>query len=130
MEDAYYRVHGAAAPEFSADHAWSALWGSVYSADGSQTQCGECDGAGQLPYGPCESCSGEGWHDAARGYSGCYTAEDLLAYMAQHGSPADTDEVIVFEGQRMGEGFDGEPLVVPTRIVRRLTWAAFKAMHA
>lgn len=65
--------------------------------------------------------------DALYGYSCCYSAEDLIAYFARHGEPLGDDTVVVFEGQRVGTGFDGEPLAVPTGAVRHTTWAEFVA---
>jgi hypothetical protein len=126
MDQTYYRYHWANSPQFCGKNAWSAPWGSTFSEDGSQTACGECDGAGAMPYGPCDSCGGEGWLDAVRGYSACWSSEDLMAYFAERGEPADTDgQVIVFTGQRVGNGFDGEPLVVPAEIIHLMTWSTF-----
>jgi hypothetical protein len=125
----FYRVQWPNSPEFSADNAWSALWGSIRSADGSRTECSECDGTGTTHYAgeePCTSCDGEGWEDALYGYSCCWSAEDLIAYFASRGEPCDTDAVIVFAGQQVGNGFDGEPLAVPEAITAQMTWAEFK----
>lgn len=33
-----------------------------------------------------------------------------------------TGTVYAFEGERHGEGIEGEPLVVPTRVLETLTW--------
>lgn len=115
----FYRYHWGDCPEFSAENAWSALWGLTRSEDGSRTECPSCDGQG------CEDCGGEGWVDALRGYSACESAEELLAYFAKRGAPDDAGNVFVFEGVRVGNGFDGEALVVPTTIVRRMSWDAF-----
>jgi hypothetical protein len=127
-ETYYYRLHPADAPEFDEANAWSALWGRTRSADGSQTLCNDCDGEGEGYYGEaCSVCGGEGWQDAQRGYSCCYSSEDLTAYFTARGIAGDDDTVIVFAGTRVGNGFDGEPLVVPTRVVERITWAQLRA---
>ena len=36
------------------------------------------------------------------------------------------DKVVVFEGTRVGDGFDGEPLAVPTRIIEEVPWSEFR----
>jgi len=131
MAETFYRVHWADAPAFSPENAWSALWGSVRSNDGTQTECHDCAGTGRegaAEYGdPCTTCDGTGWEDALEGYSCCDTATDLVEYMRQHGVMADDDRVIIFEGRRVGTGFDGEPLAVPARIIEETTWSEFLA---
>lgn len=122
MTQTFYRLH-ATEHEFSAAGAYSALWGSVWSEDGTQTECTSCyegdrDG--------CRVCDGTGWQDAQEGYSCCDTAEELIEYMTEHGIAGDDDKVIVFEGVRTGTGFDGEPLAVPTRIIEETTWSQFQ----
>lgn len=119
-EQTYYRLHWGDCPEFGAANAWSALWGAVRSEDGSRTECRACDGEG------CEDCDGEGWQDACEGYSCCGSAEELIEYMALHG-PGGEGTVIVFTGRRVGNGFDGEPLVVPAEVVETMTWAQLVA---
>jgi hypothetical protein len=47
----YYRLHRDDAPEFSPENAWSGVWGSTFSADGSRCQCELCDGAGEDEFG-------------------------------------------------------------------------------
>ena len=147
----FYRWHQADAPAFSADNAWSAPWGMTFNEDGSQYQCLACDGTGTTadpePCGTCdmEGCHrcddgwhttchdcDEGWVDCDRGYSCTRSAADLAEYLRQHagGAPADTHgTVIVIAGEHVGDGCDGEPLAVPTRIVERLTWTQFAAKH-
>lgn len=124
MTETFFRWHRADAPDFNADNAWSGLWGGTFSADGSQSECLTCDGTGQYADAECEECDGEGWQDCARGYSSCWTAEDLRAYMATHLGEISDDEgrVIVFEGNHVGDGFDGEPLAIPARIIEEITW--------
>lgn len=73
---------------------------------------------------------GAGRDDATPGYSACWDADDLMQYFREHGEPAADEKVIVFEGRHVGQGFDGEPLVMPTRVVETLTWAEFTARHA
>lgn len=67
--------------------------------------------------------------DAQRGYSACWDAEDLLEYFREHGEPAADDTVVAFEGRQVGQGFDGEPLAVPTRLLETTTWAEFAARN-
>jgi hypothetical protein len=122
MADTYYRLHRADAPAFTADNAWSGLWGSTFSPDGSRTECGECDGAGVDDHGqPCEAGCDNGWWDCYAGYSCCDTAEELLDYFTQHNPADDNDPVVIFEGEQVGTGFDAEPLVIPTTTIRWTT---------
>lgn len=126
--ETFYRWHRTDAPTFTADNAWSGLWGATFSADGSQTQCRACDGTSTYAGMPCEACGGEGWEDCVPGYSCCQSAEDLITYMNAHAGELDTDEgrVIVFEGVQVDTGFDGEPTAVPEKIIKELTWSEFK----
>lgn len=118
QSNVFFRWHqDVDAPCFCAHHAWSAPWGSEFSADGTTYRCPACD---------------EGWVDCDRGYSSVRSAEELADYFQEHakGAPADDHgHVVVFEGEHVGDGCDGEPLAVPTRIVERLTWSAFAAKH-
>lgn len=145
----FFRWHSFEAPPFTAVNAWSGLWGSEFSADGARTKCPTCDGSGDGwrecpschgdPDGcercadagvidECEDCEGEGWRDCVRGYSSCASAEDLLAYMREHaGEPKDDwGKVVIFDGDVTGTGHDDEPCVVPTQIVKQMTWSEFK----
>jgi hypothetical protein len=123
MADTYYRLHQAGIPEFSADNAWSGLWGGAFSADGSRSECGQCDAKGVDEWGePCEAGCSDGWFDCAEGYSCCWTGQDLLRYFDEHlGSGFEDEPVVVFEGALVGTGFDGEPLAIPTRVIRWTT---------
>lgn len=126
----FYRLHSnPAAPCFCAEHAYSGLWGGEWSEDGSQARCRECDGGALLGtiIDDCGSCDGTGWEDAQYGYSCCTSANDLIAYMDEHGNPADTDPVVIFEGEQVGTGFDGEPLAIPTGHIRWTTYGALRA---
>jgi len=127
--ETYYRFHQADAPAFTAANAWSALWGSTFNADGSQTECHRCDGTGEDNCEPCPTCDGTGWEDCAPGYSCCDTAAELIAYMDAHAGHLGDDTGLIYEftGRRVGDGFDGEPLVVPAAIVRTLTWSQLRA---
>ncbi|SEN87220.1 hypothetical protein [Nonomuraea pusilla] len=130
MTETYFRVHWADTPDFNADNAWSGLWGSKWSTDGRQTRCHDCAGTGNYFGEQCKTCDGDGWEDALYGYSCCDSAEDLAAYFAEAGEPGDEGgRVIVFEGRRVGTGFDGEPLAVPTSIVEEMTWSEFKKRY-
>lgn len=50
------------------------------------------------------------------------------AYMAHHGIVQNDDPVVVFEGQQVGTGPDGEPLAVPTGDIRWITWRELVAL--
>jgi hypothetical protein len=130
MTATFYRLHANPdAPEFSANNAWSGLWGTRWSADGAQNECTACsdlDGS----RAECRECGGTGWQDAQYGYSCCWTADDLIAYMNSHGVAAEDDAVVIFEGQQVGTGFDGEPLAVPTGRVEWTTWGELIAVAA
>ena len=94
------------------------------------TTCHHCDGTGEDT--DCRDCDGTGRIDANPGYSCCWSPEDLRAYFEVHacGAPGDHHgEVIVFEGEHVGQGDDGEPLAIPTRVVDRLPWSAFEAKY-
>ena len=140
----FHRWHRHEAPAFTADNAWSADWGSEFTADGSSYTCTACDGSGQQPpevharcdgegcrgcddgyITDCADCDGEGTIDCERGYSCFEDASALVAYMRERaGEPGNSwGSVVVFEGDMAGTGTDGEPLVVPTRITATLTWA-------
>lgn len=123
----FYRFHWADCPEFSADNAWSVEWGHTRIEGSSTAECVPCDGTGELVGEPCDACDGEGVIECDRGYSACESAEDLLHYFAQRGDLASADEgrVIVFEGERVGTGCDGEPLVVPHTVIKVLAWSEF-----
>jgi len=134
MSETYYRFHQGDAPAFSAGNAWSALWGSEFSADGTQNRCHGCDGEGtdwDREDGTCQTCDGTCWEDCLRGYSCCWDAESLIDYFAERGIPADDHGVVViFTGRRVGSGFDGEPLAIPEIVTGTLTWAEFTARTA
>ncbi|WP_431728557.1 hypothetical protein [Verrucosispora sp. TAA-831] len=129
--ETFYRVHWADCLPFSAEHAWSALWGATrVTPDGSRIECIACGGTGTADgtkYGdPCAECDGDKVTDAERGYS-CYTnPTDLIAYFAHRGEPSDDDSVIVFEGRQVGAGSDGETLAVPTRVIETMTWSELR----
>lgn len=127
MSETFYRVHWTGSPEFSTTNAWSALWGAERSEDGSQTRCRECDGTGTAFGENCGTCDGEGWEDCLPGYSCCDTAAELLAYFTRHGEPDPTEPVVIFDGVRVGTGFDGEPLATPTGDARWTTYGALRA---
>lgn len=126
MSETFYRLHSNPdAPCFCASHAWSGLWGGTWNADGSANECRECDGTGiplLAPDGRCDNCD-EGWEPATYGYSCCWSAAELVEYMTKHGMASGDDKVVIFEGRKVGTGFDGEPLAVPTGDVKWITWA-------
>lgn len=127
----FYRFHWTDCPEFSADNAWSALWGRERNETGDAVVCLRCDGTGEdlLEAGAeCPECDGTGWEDCLPGYS-CYLyPEDLIGYFRDpaRGEPADdAGRVVVFEGRRVGTGFDGEDRAIPDRVVEEMTWSEF-----
>lgn len=122
----FYRLHNNAdAPKFSADHAYSGLWGGTFNATGSHSLCRDCDGERQVDGEDCRTCDATGWEPAQYGYSACWSAADLRDYVNKHvGSVIDKEPVVViFDGMQVGTGFDGEPLAVPTGNERWITWA-------
>ncbi len=151
----YYRWHRTGIEPFGPDHAWSGLWGSDFSPDGSQTRCPQCEGTGEdwqdctgchgdpevMPdcagcdgagvIDRCAGCDGDGWQDCVRGYSACSSAAELKSYMSARGGvdtvPPDDHEgsVIAFSGYAAGIGFDGEPCVIPNKIVSIMAWSEF-----
>jgi hypothetical protein len=74
MSDVFYRMHWRDCPEFCAENAWSALWGSVRSADGAQTRCG-CDGVDQGELRECRPCAGTGYRDTGDGAMRCRSCD-------------------------------------------------------
>jgi len=141
----FYRIHhdhNGTRP-LTPDNAWSAPWGADFTEDGSAFTCLECEGTGEGdPRGcrgceaegcwycddtgmlaECTDCDGEGIIDCDRGYSCAWDAAALLEYFEQqHITPIDDmGDVIVFEGDMTGNGCDGEPLAVPTRIIETIT---------
>ncbi|WP_216917150.1 hypothetical protein [Nocardia noduli] len=141
----------------TAENAWSALWGSERSTDGTRTRC-PCDG--DFDYEPCPDCQADehdwdldrtecarcedggviatcplcgttGWQDCARGYSCWPTPAQLITYISERVGHMvdDVGTVVEFDGDIIDVGFDGEPLVVPTRIIRTSRWSEFLARH-
>lgn len=131
MRETYYRIHWAQCPPMSADHAWSYLGAGPLAGDLSRYECPACDGNGTDRFsedGSCGSCGGEGSREADRGYSAVTTPADLLDCARQFGAePGEGDRVITFEGDLAGWGVDGEPLVIPSRIISQVTWDQFTA---
>ena len=130
----FYRFHWDDCPAFSADNAWSALWGSERNETGDAVVCHGCGGTGEQLFGEkCEVCDGTGWEDCLPGYS-CYDApEDLIEYFRYpaRGEPTDdAGRVVVFEGRWVGTGFDGEDLAIPERVVEEMTWSEFVKRHS
>ncbi|WP_289008987.1 hypothetical protein [uncultured Thermomonospora sp.] len=146
--ETFYRWHQNDIP-FTADRAWSGLWGAEFNEDGSKTMCFACDGTGagvrdcptctgdwekrwDCPtcqgegiVDGCEDCDGEGWKPCVRGFSCEYTPEALIRYFAEYDEPPGDGRVVVFEGEETGTGFDGEPCAVPERVIEELTWGEF-----
>ena len=126
MSQTYYRLHREDAPTFTADNAWSAVWGETYNAAGDRYECSNCDATG-IAYGePCGDCN-NGWIDCQPGYSACHSAAELLEYFDQHCKADDIDPVVIFDGEHVGNGCDGEPLVIPINVIRWTTIGALRA---
>ena len=92
--------------------------------------CRRCGGSGEDV--ECHDCDGEGNRDCDPGYSCCWSPVELVDYFQRHagGAPDDSHgEVVVFEGEHVGQGDDGEPLAIPTRVVDRLPWSEFAAKY-
>jgi hypothetical protein len=121
----YYRLHRSDALEFSASNAWSAAWGETFVSPG-RYECRACDGTGEFLGEQCQDCAGEGVVDADPGYSCCDSAAELVEYFDQHCPADDSDPVVEFDGEYAGQGCDGEPLVVPTAVVR---WTTFSKLR-
>jgi hypothetical protein len=159
MDETFYRVHWQGSLEFSAANAWSAPWGSERTEDGyvlcfscdgtgigytevpcracdgngtdqNWDTCGPCGGTGQTIEDRCPDCE-EGRKPCERGYS-CETSPGaLIGYFREHHvTPGAEDAIIIFEGERYGNGLDGEPLAVPSLVLETLTWAEFTARYA
>lgn len=146
----FYRIHNDhnGTPPLTTKNAWSAPWGSDFTEDGSSYTCIACDGTGEQDPEIHDACDGEGCHhcedgmitecgdcdgegtiDCDRGYSCAWDATGLVEYFAQQHLPLTSDTsnimgtVYVFEGEYTGNGCDGEPLAVPTRIIETITVA-------
>lgn len=136
MTETFYRVHDAGT-EFSTKNAWSSQAG-VDRVAIDRYLCLACEGSGTDPNEadedgsevPCRDCGGEGSIQCERGYSCCWSAEDLIAYFGYQLGAGSGSTVVIFEGEQSGTGIDGEPLAVPSRVVRTLTWAEFTSEHA
>lgn len=141
----FYRVHETEIP-FSAENAYSAPWGT------NGGTCGACSGKGEVPHWeprsctdcggwggdncgcnngtvydlifiPCPYCDGTGTARILRGYSCFDTPEKLVAYFALR-DPHNDAPVVIFAGDVVGKGPDGEMLVVPKQHPRPrwITW--------
>lgn len=130
MSQTFYRVHWADCPPLAPDNAWSALWGSTRSEDGSRTECPQCDGTGEFGRESCSNCNGEGWLDCVPGYSATKSAADLVEYFDGPDGLEGDEPVVIFEGRQASYGIEGEPTVIPERILETLTWADFVARAA
>ena len=63
------------------------------------------------------------------GYSCFLSVEDMRAYIQEYGwYSIITDEtpVVAFEGEEVGMGLDGEPLVIPSQVLYWTTWGKIK----
>lgn len=127
MSDLWYRVHWSDCPEFSADNAWSCLWGPERSDDGSQCECTGCGGDGDLFGEECPGCEGTGWMDCEPGYSAAADPADLIEYFAIRHIEPTGETVIVFTGRQASTCVDGYPTVVPDQVVETMTWEQFTA---
>ncbi|MGW5353377.1 hypothetical protein ACWERV_23060 [Streptomyces sp. NPDC004031] len=101
--------------------------GVVEAADGDVVTCPLCKG--NVVLDGCENCEGDGWWDCIRGYSCTASPEGLLDYFecSARSGLAGGETVVVFEGEVVDSGIDGEPTAVPVRIIETLSWADFVA---
>jgi len=69
-----------------------------------------------LPEFSAENAWSRSWgsdEEPQRGYSCCESAEALAAYFARRGGIADDARIVMFRGNAVAVGPDGEDLVVP-----------------
>ena len=129
--EVYYRVHSMSVP-FDAEHAWSYMVGPLDGQVGVE-ECHTCWGKGEAEgpdgFGTCWKCGGECTVEADRGYSCWASAAEMIEY-GNDRLDTSTTRVMEFEGEQVGTGSDDEPLVVPSRVVRVMTWAEFTAENA
>lgn len=131
----YYRVHTPGTPAFSAENAWSSVWGAKFlTPNGSRIGCRECATTDRFCWGcqenrddcghSCPQCDDTGEQDADRGYS-CLTTPAAL--VERFAGWDDAEPVAVFDGEETGEGIEGEPLVVPD--MATVTWTTLGALR-
>ena len=99
-EKAYFRVHWDGSDEFSPDNAYSRPWGSENMEEGEE-------------------------YEPQRGYSSFDNPGKLIQYFEDRGGVPDDATVVVFDGEWMGQGDDGEDLTVPSQVIRTMTWKEF-----
>lgn len=65
------------------------------------------------------TCSWDNTHTAQDGVSACGSVEELAEYLATTGIPFGEGEWVLVEldGDRNGQGHDGEDLIIPTEIL-------------
>ena len=153
----FYRVHWKHNPPFSPENAQSEAWNLEYEGDTKncpackaegRVPCAKCGGDGCVWIGPradqrpttcpackgrrtaaCGECGGKGAISdrVRRGYSAFTSADELVQYMDSMLAADASDPVVVFSGQQIGEGHDGEPLVLPDmQVVRWTTYGKLK----
>ncbi len=103
-EKAYFRVHWDGSDEFSPDNAYSRPWGSENMEEGEE-------------------------YEPQRGYSSFDNPGKLIQYFEDRGGVPDDATVIVFDGEWMGQGDDGEDLTVPSQVIRAMTWKEFSGQY-
>ena len=142
----FYRVERRSVEEF--------LAGPHYSEPitGAELDCPVCHGRGEVPVAvdsatcemlteECQFCEGNGWVDydpdlpehrqlwRREGVSCFETPEELYEYFTSGMFLPEhlIEEVIIFAGEVVGEGLDGEPLVIPadTPRPRKISWERF-----
>ena len=143
----FYRLHPEIAGKFSSENAYSSLM-DLPRTSASTVACEVCNGeydaeveAAEGCYhedddcttcGWCYYCAGTGHMDCDRGYS-CYeTAAEMVAsnlYRCE-ASDGSVGTLYEFDGRWVGDGPDGEPLVVPSGEARIITWDELDAAAA
>lgn len=123
----YYRFHWVGSPTFSPENARSIGWSAWQNGVPCYHTQAEWDNNSAWD---CSRCEGECWRaveeaDFARGYSCTSSAEELFSYFASRIIPDNEDgKLVVFSGEEVGSGDDGEPLVVPDmKVVKWHLWS-------
>lgn len=119
----FWRVHWLDCPQFSAENATSAPWGTAASAD----ECSWCDENGEIYDEATDeyvACPYHGAQARTDGYSCCESPEQLVSYFGHRAGCPDDMPVVVFAGRIVDHGPDLESLVIP-RLKPRPRWLRY-----
>lgn len=115
-ERVFWRVHWSATPPFAPENAYSAPWDTNWHPTEKLV----------MEYGRYGD-----WVAPDRGYSVAPSAKSLVDYIEFNagGEVAEVHDILVFTGEQVGTGLDGEPLVIPDvdGVLGRLKWGEFTA---